>query len=303
MLDQLAAFAHPIQYRRAAPDPAARFSILLPTWNNLALLQCCVDSIRKNSEFRHQIILHINEGADGTRAWAEQQGLDYTFSEKNIGICHAMNAAASLAYTDYIAYLNDDMYCCPGWDSALWQAIQEAGTPDFFISATMIEPLGSGNPSVLAPHDYGRDPAHFDEARLLADLPGLTRPDWSGATWPPNVVPRRLWEQVGGYSVEFTPGMYSDPDFSAKLWIAGVRYFRGVGASRVYHFMSKSTGRVVKPVNGSHLFLRKWGISARAFVRHYLRRGEPWQGPLQAPPPSTALRLERWKAGWKRKFL
>jgi hypothetical protein len=27
-----------------------------------------------------------------------------------------VNAAASLATTDYVAYLNDDMYVCPDWD-------------------------------------------------------------------------------------------------------------------------------------------------------------------------------------------
>lgn len=42
------------------------FSILIPTWNNLDLLQLCIESIKKNSAFSHQIIVHINEGIDGT---------------------------------------------------------------------------------------------------------------------------------------------------------------------------------------------------------------------------------------------
>ena len=32
------------------------FSILIPTWNNLALLQLCVRSIRENSAYHHQNI-------------------------------------------------------------------------------------------------------------------------------------------------------------------------------------------------------------------------------------------------------
>lgn len=46
------------------------FSILIPTWNNLPFLKICVDSIRKNSTYRHQIIVHVNDGSDGTLEWA-----------------------------------------------------------------------------------------------------------------------------------------------------------------------------------------------------------------------------------------
>jgi len=73
------------------------FSIVLPTWNNLSLLQLCVRSIRENSAFEHQIIVHVNDGSDGTLEWVKQQGLDYTHSQENIGICWAMNQSAALA--------------------------------------------------------------------------------------------------------------------------------------------------------------------------------------------------------------
>lgn len=302
-ISNLSTFGFSISIHPGQALHAPRFSIVVPTWNNLPFLKCCVESIRKNSVFLHQIILHINEGTDGTRQWAEEQGLDYSYSEKNVGICHAMNAAATLARTEYLAYLNDDMYCCPGWDAALWEAIEAAGTKDFFLSGTMIEPVGTGNTAVLAPHDFGRSPENFDENGLLSALPELTRADWSGATWPPNVVPLRLWQQVGGYSVEFTPGMYSDPDFSAKLWTAGVRYFRGVGSSRVYHFMSKSTGRVKKPVKGSSLFVRKWGITAQTFQKHFLRRGQPFTGALPEPEMTAQLQWEIIKGKIKRRLV
>ena len=43
-----------------------RFSILIPTWNNLEFLKICIGSIRRNSTFDHQIIIHVNDGSDGT---------------------------------------------------------------------------------------------------------------------------------------------------------------------------------------------------------------------------------------------
>ena len=51
------------------------------------MLQLCIRSIQNNSSFSHQIILHINEGTDGTREWVEKQQFDHTFSETNIGVC------------------------------------------------------------------------------------------------------------------------------------------------------------------------------------------------------------------------
>ena len=102
-----------------------------------------------------------------------------------------------------------------------------------------------------------------------------TRSDWKGSTWPPNVVHRDIWDLVGGLSIEFSPGMYSDPDFSMKLFHAGVRHFKGVGNSLVYHFGSKSTKRVKKN-KGRNTFLMKWGMTANYFSKVFLETGMEW---------------------------
>ncbi|MFN8396895.1 MAG: glycosyltransferase [Bacteroidia bacterium] len=283
------------------PAPAgAKFSILIPTWNNLAYLQLCVETIRRHSTFVHELIVHVNEGSDGTLDWVRAQGLAFTHSKENVGVCHALNAAAKLASTGYICFMNDDMAALPGWDSALWDVIAGIGHGRWFVSSTMIEPTDTGNACVLAPHDYGRTTETYREAELLRDFQTWPKQDWCGATWPPNVVPKALWDEVGGYSVEFSPGMSSDPDFSMKLWKAGVRHFQGVAASRVYHFQTKSTGKVVKN-NGPRQFLEKWGISQGTFSKYYLRRGRPWNGPLAEAGPAWKLAFARFKTAFKRK--
>ena len=86
------------------------FSIIIPTWNNLAFAKLCVESIRKNSAYTHQVILHVNDGSDGTLQWAKEQGIDHTWTPDNAGICIAVNEAGGLAKHDYIVYMNDDMY-------------------------------------------------------------------------------------------------------------------------------------------------------------------------------------------------
>ncbi len=277
------------------------FSILIPTWNNLALLQLCVRSIRENSAYPHQIIIHVNDGSDGSLAWVKAQGLTYSHSPENIGICLAVNESAMHATQDYIVYLNDDMYCCPGWDTALLNKAKSLDTDLFMLSGTMIEPRDTGNPCVLV-KNYGTDADQFDEAKLLAELSQHRKADWNGATWPPTLVSRRWWHKVGGYSSEFSPGMSSDNDFSMKLWQVGCRVFMGVGDSLVYHFQCKSTGKVKKN-DGGKMFLHKWGMRQSVFDHYYLRRGSVATAlMLQEPEDTRKLRWQKIRSELKRRF-
>ena len=254
-------------------------------------LKLCVASIRKNSHFNHQIIVLINEGADGTESWVKiQPDIDYVFSASNIGICYGLNSCRSLVKTDYIVYINDDMYLLPNWDKAFDEVISEIGHKLFMLSATMIEPTDTGNKCVLV-KNFGQDIQSFNEEKLIQESAQLVKEDWFGSTWPPNILPTELWDLVGGMSIEFSPGMYSDPDLSMKLWQAGVRYFRGIGKSKVYHFGSKSTNRI-KNNKGSDMFLMKWGLTSNSFVTHYLHRGKPFDGNLGTPKIGFVTQLK-----------
>ena len=241
-----------------------QFSILIPSWNNLPFLKLCIESIRKHSACDHQIIVHVNEGTDGTLEWVQGEGLDYTYTPQNVGVCFSL--------------------------------------PDnrFFLSATTIQPHTPGDSLLVA--DYGDQVGNFREQQLLADYMSIPMEDWMGATMPPNVVHRDLWDMVGGYSVELSPGMYSDPDFTAKLWLFGVRYMKGLSASRVYHFESKSTGKVRKN-NGQMQFLMKWGMTSSTFRKLYTWRGRDFSPTLIDNPESgSRLRMNiirgRLKALW-----
>jgi glycosyltransferase involved in cell wall biosynthesis len=270
-----------ITFVKRSNNQNSKFSILIPSWNNLAYLQLCIRSLKENSSFSHQIIVHVNEGKDGTLDWVkEQTDIDYSYSADNVGVCYALNASASISATDYILYINDDMYVCPGWDEALYEEIQQVGHKYFFISATAIEARAQSKCSIQK--DYGKDITSFREHQLLDSFAQLQMPDWQGATWPPNVVHKEIWDLVGGYSIEFSPGMYSDPDFSMKLWEIGVRHFKGVSRSRVYHFGSISVKRV-KRNNGYYMFINKWRTTCGTMSRYYLRRGELFDGPLEEP--------------------
>lgn len=258
------------------------FSLLIPSWNNLPYLKTCIRSIRANSHFNHQIIVIINEGKDGTLEWIEsEKDIDYVYSENNLGICYSLNVSRPIIDTDYIVYINDDMYLLPDWDKAFHDEIKNLSHNEFMLSSTMVEPVDTKNPCVIV-GDFGNSLQSFREKELLGSFKNFIKADWYGSTWPPVLLPIALWDLVGGISVEFSPGMYSDPDLSMKLWEAGVRYFKGISASRVYHFGSKSTKRVKKN-RGKYMFLQKYGITSHSFTKFYLQQGKDFKGPLPEP--------------------
>jgi len=253
------------------------FSIFIPSWNNLPFLKLCIESIEKNSTYKHQIIIHVNDGKDGTLEWVKQSGYDYTYTDHNVGVCIAMNMMRTKVKTDYICFINDDMYALPEWDKVLYEEIKSLGDNKyFFLSSSMIQPNHVPPAGIGVRANYGDSIEGFQEEKLLKDYKELPIDDWKGSTFPPNIVHRDIWDIVGGYSIEFSPGMGSDPDFTAKLLFIGVKHFKGLGASRVYHFETKSTERVKKN-NYLPQFLMKWGIPNSTMRKYVVMQGEKWE--------------------------
>lgn len=275
-----------ISFHEQPPHNTPVFSILIPSWNNLPYLQCCVNSIRKNSRYQHEIVVHVNEGVDGTLEWVQQQGLSYTHSAQNVGVCCGFNAPASLAQSQYLVLSDDDYYYAPDWDYHLLEEIKKLDHIYFCISGTMIEHGATQYTSMIAPVDFGKTVKEFDEPRFLKEFNRLPFADWNGTNWYPLVIHKHIWNLIGGLSTEFTPGMGSDPDMMMKLWHVGVRYYKGVSQSRVYHFVSRSTARVKKN-DGNKQFLQKWGLAKSTFFDMYLRLGKPFMG--YTPDPDRKI--------------
>ena len=265
------------------------FSIIIPSLNNLNYLSLCLSSIKKNSKFNHEIIIHVNEGKDGTLDYVKSNKIIHTYSSKNIGLCSGVNMAAKIATTNYILYSHDDMYFCPGWDQSLKNEISKINSNLYYLSGTMIE-QNSGH----IQFDSGFDYNDFNEKKLLDNLKNLEYHDYQGSHWAPHLIHKNIWDKIGGFSEEFNPGIGSDPDLNMKLWNEGVRIFKGLKDFKVYHFGSISLRKKkdLKVNKGSRTFLKKWGFLPTFFVKHYLRGGKfiknrilssHYSGPLKEP--------------------
>ena len=260
------------------------FSIIIPTLNNINYLKLCLKSLKQNSKFNHQIIVHVNKGNDGTTNFLKNSNIEYTFTNYNSGICEGVNKASKKSKFDYILYAHDDFYFCPNWDKILLDEIKKIPDNKFYLSGIMM----NNGPLKF---DCGNNLDEFDENKLLDNFKNHNHYDFQGSTWAPHLIHKDLWNKVGGFSEEFYPGTGSDPDLNMKLWLAGVRIFKGLNDCKVYHFGSIVTRRykdhpTIKTESGNKgnkIFLLKWGISIKFFKKRYLRSDQPYLSKLEDP--------------------
>ena len=255
-------------------------SIIIPTYNNIDYLKLCLKSLKKNSLYTHEIIIHINDGSDGTLDFVKTNNLKHTISEKNIGLCSSINKAAKLVSRQYILYSHDDMYFCPDWDKILLNEVKSLDHDNFYLSGTMIE-ASSGH----IVYNFGTDIDTFKEEELLSKYKHINFYDHQGTHFAPHLVSKKMWNKVGGFSEEFNPGIASDPDFNMKLWKEGVRIFKGLNDFKVYHFGSLTSRKKKNLIQnrGDKTFLKKWGFSTKFFKKYYLKSKTKYEGPLSEP--------------------
>ena len=287
------------------------FSILIPSYNNLEYLKLCIKSIKKNSKYDHQLIVHINEGTDGSLDYIKENNIEYTFTNENIGMPKALNLCSKLSKFDYILISHDDFYYCPGWDSELVNEIENIGHKNFYVSGTMV---GAGQ----VKFDAGQKIDEFDEEKLLKNLNKIKTFNFQGTTKCPGLVHKDIWFKVGGWSEEFSPTGGDDTDFAMKLWKNDVRIFKGLGKSLAYHFGSITTRKKDKSLftylgsRGNKIFMKKWGISINFFEKFYLRSGldnkkqlifREYMGELQDPKKNFDYYIEYFKVKLQKIYL
>jgi len=272
------------------------FSILIPSYNNLEYLKLCIKSIIKNSKFKHQIIIHVNEGTDGTLDFLKYSNIEFTYTQYNAGVSEGVNKASKLAKHDYFLYSHDDFYFCPNWDEYLFDEINLIGHNNFYLSGTM---MNNGQ----IPFQCGDNIKNFNEKKFLSRYKNFNYYNFNGSTWSPALVHKNIWNKVDGFSEEFFPGHGSDPDFNMKLWNLGVRIFKGINNCKVYHFGSitlRNKMDIIKKDNnygsvGSKIFLLKWGISIKFFKKFYLKSDSQYIEPLKEPTKNIFFYIALFK--------
>tara|TARA_B100000989_G_scaffold113198_1_gene83127 strand:- start:1097 stop:1951 length:855 start_codon:yes stop_codon:yes gene_type:complete len=265
-------------------------SIIIPSYNNLEYLKFTINSILKNSYYDHEIIVHLNDGSDGSYEYIKDSKINFTHSNENIGLCKSVNLASKKSSHDYILYSHDDMYFCQNWDIYLKNELSKYQDKFYYLTGTNVS-IKNG----LINYDCGSSPSNFDEVKFNNFCLKDKSKDLQGSHWAPHIIHKDLWNKIGGFSEEFNPGDGSDPDLCMKLWLNNVRIFKTISKFKVYHFSSITTRKSdIKLNNGTKTFLLKYGFNPRFFRKYYLKGDGAieYNGILKSPKISLNMILD-----------
>lgn len=273
-------------------------SVIIPTFRELDCLKLALSVFLK--EPRCEVVV----GLDGDNPMFHHAlaGLPITLSwtARRQGACTATNLAASQAKGEYLLLCNDDMVPAKGWCDAM---LGLAG-PNTIVSGTCWEP---GLVPAPPPHrvcNLGHDPGSFriDEfyEKASREEPGSV----PGINYP-FLIPKQLWDRVGGLDPRFEPGSASDPDLFIRLALLDPKPVMVRAQQAVfYHFASRSSifagGRLslvwkLHRRHGRAMFRHKWG---RMWQHRFgeVPKIETWCDIVPRPEPSFRGKL------WRRVF-
>jgi alpha-1,3-rhamnosyl/mannosyltransferase len=256
-------------------------SIVICAFNALEYTKLLVESIRKHSRFRHELVVYSDGSTDGTSEWLRKQDdLVWQHDRKNRGICTAMNRAAQMATRRYLFFPNTDHVLAPDWDAALLPRLR----PRKVVSCQSIEPGVVPVAAIFHRMNCGTRWDEFDEAAYHSTVREVSdNREVSGINYP-FVLSKALWDEVGGLDERFDPGPANDPDLFYRLHLSGAALVRAQDVV-VYHFSGKSSRMADEAdserrawheitVRNERRFEEKWGERYR-----YSNGGVPDPGP------------------------
>jgi GT2 family glycosyltransferase/glycosyltransferase involved in cell wall biosynthesis len=243
-----------------------RASIIVVTYNNLALTRLCLESVLRNTEYANfEIIVVDNQSTDGTPTYlrhlaAHQAHVTPILNAENRGFAGANNQGIAIASGEYLVLLNNDTVVPPGWLSRLLRHLRDP-------EVGMVGPVSNfvGNEARIGVTYKSWDEMEAFAARYtwsrdgqVIDIPMLAM--YCVA------MRRETYHRVGPLDEEFGIGLFEDDDYSLRVKHSGLRVLCALDAF-VHHFGESSFGKLVKSgqyrklfeINRRH-YEAKWNI-------------------------------------------
>lgn len=217
-------------------------SIVIPVHNKLELTYHCLASlILAWNKASFEVIVVDDCSTDRTTELSEiADNVNVIVNKHNLGFLRNCNKAAKQARGEYVVMLNNDTEVTSGWldemvdTFARFDGVGMAGSKLIYPDGKLQEAGGivwsNGQPWNLGNRGNPQSP-EWNYSRQADYLSGASL-----------MVPRKVWEEVGGFSDEFAPAYYEDTDLAFKIRDYG---YKTVYApySVVVHFEGMSNGR------------------------------------------------------------
>jgi GT2 family glycosyltransferase/glycosyltransferase involved in cell wall biosynthesis len=216
-------------------------SIIIPVFNQFQYTHACIASLQTVEEpVPFEVIVVDDCSTDDTAKLVPQMdGVLYLRNETNSGFITSCNRGAEKARGMYLVFLNNDTIVTKGWLTTLLNTFAEEPKAGI-VGSKLVYPDGRLQEAgcITWRDASGWNYGKFDDA----DKPRynyLREVDYCSAA--ALMVPKALFQSVGGFDLCYAPAYYEDTDLSFKIRDQGYRVLYQP-VSRVIHYEGVTGG-------------------------------------------------------------
>jgi GT2 family glycosyltransferase len=219
-------------------DAAGTVAVVIPSWNSLDLLPCCLDSLDEQG-VEVELLVVDNGSSDGSVALLEERGVANLALPRNVGFAAALNLGAGRVRSQTIMALNADTVLEPGCLAVLREAM-EADPSLGGVQPRILQLEEGAGQSVETARLYSAGQALTRDGRALELAAGepqssanLRGGEVFGVCGAACLLRRELFDRLGGYDERYF-AFYEDVDLNVRARIAGW-HFGYVPEAVVWH--------------------------------------------------------------------
>lgn len=223
-----------------------KFSIIIPTYNKIAMLAESMSRVISHTE-DFEVIVVDNGSTDGTKGYVLECAanhpavVNYIRLPENKGFAGACNIGLHEAKGDYLILLNNDVLVTPGWASQIVLAMRRyekasglriglAGPVTNFAAGRQGVPNTSYSIRALDAFAQKYHQTHVGDQDQAGFLSGFCV-----------ILKRKTYEEIGDLDESFFPGGYEDNDILLRANLKGW-YGMIDGGTFLHHYGSSTLG-------------------------------------------------------------
>ena len=235
----------------------SKMTFCISTLNNNNYLQLAIKSVRENSYFKDApFVIYAENCTDGTNEWLEENKEKYnlevyieTDNNPKRGIGGGMNFCASKVKTEFINFLQADIYVAKDWDLELLKLHEEyVGKDRGIVFSQRVQPDifndTERDGTIFVPmNEFGEYYHNFDEKYFLefcSEFRKLNKFTVRKGEGVSGLIRKEDWDYIGGNDDRFAPAYYEDMDLFIRMQNEGFKFML-TSESLIYHFASRAS--------------------------------------------------------------
>jgi glycosyltransferase involved in cell wall biosynthesis len=254
------------------------FSIIIPTYNRKGQIIKALNelSVQNYDPGLFEVVVIDDGSTDGTSeellAFKKELKIDINLiRQKNKGPAYARNVGIKNSKYEFIVFLDSDCYPLEkDWILKINEKVNDIiarGHTDFLLGGRLITPSDTlSQKFIIALDGYGTPD--------LGEIGFESKNDFVSFPTTNLVVPKRTFENIGGFDTNIIFGSGEDTDFCYRLWKSGNAIFLYEPSFPVFHLHRTGFRDLLnisfrRSIN-HHTLMAKYGVMDKHFFRRRL---------------------------------